>query len=133
MFGDKTYVHQCTEWMKPIQLRRANVVKRQMYSVDHPNSVWHLDGNNKLICWQLVIHAAVDGCSCTTTFLKCSNNNRATTVLDGYKGVSVYGLPTSVRTDHEGKNVDVWRFMLAHNNVLSSGITRSTHNKRIER
>ena len=118
------------------QLRRANVVKRRVYSVDHPNSVWHLDGNHKLIRWRLVIHAAIDGYSRTITFLKCSNNNRATTVLDGYKeGVSIYGLPISVRTDHGGENVDVWRFMLAaHNNDLLSVITgSSTHNERIER
>ena len=119
-----------------IQRRRAKVVKRRVYSVDHPNSVWHLDGHHKLIRWRFVTHGAIDGYSRTITLLKCSDNNRATTVLDGYKaGVSSYGLPNTVRTDHGGENVDVWRFMLAtHNNDLSSVITgSSTHNERIER
>lgn len=118
------------------RLRRASVVKRRVYSADHPNSVWHLDGNHKLIRWRLVTHAAIDGYSRTITFLKCSDNNRASTVLDNLEeGVSTYGLPNSVRTDHGGENVDVWRFMLAtHNNDLSSVITgSSTHNERIER
>lgn len=115
-----------------VQLRRANVIKRRVYSVDHPNSVWHLDGNHKLIHWRLVIHGAIDGYSRTITFLKCSDNNRATTVLEGYKeGVSTYGLPNSVRTDHGRENVNVWRFMYAaHDNDLSSVITgSSTHNE----
>ena len=41
------------------QLRRANV-KRRVYSVDHPNSVWHLDGNHKLIRWRLVMQLLTD-------------------------------------------------------------------------
>lgn len=119
-----------------IQARRANVVRRRVYLADHPNSVWHLDGNHKLIRWRFVTHGAIDGYSRTITFLRCSDNNRATTVLDGYKGgVAIYGLPCSVRTDYGGENVDVWRFMVAaHDNDISSVITgSSTHNERIER
>ena len=58
-------------------------------------------------------------------------NNRATTVLDGYKGVSTYGLLNSVCTDHGGEDVDVWRFMLVgHNNDPSSIIMESSiHNE----
>ena len=95
MLGGKTCVHRVDE--ANTQLRRADVVKHRVYSVDHPNSVWHLDGNHKLTCWRFVIRGTIDSYSHTITFLKCSDNNRATTVLDGYKeGVSVYGLPNSV-------------------------------------
>ena len=76
---------------KNTRLRRASVVRCRMYSADHPNSVWHLDGNHKLIRWRPVTHAAIDGYSRTITFLKCSDNNRSTTLVDGFKeGVNVW-------------------------------------------
>ena len=44
-----------------------------------PSSVWHLDGNHKLIRWQFVIHGGVDGLSRMIVFLQCSTNNAAHT------------------------------------------------------
>ncbi len=35
--------------------RRSTVVKRRVYSVSHPNAVWHIDGNHKLIRWRFVV------------------------------------------------------------------------------
>ena len=56
----------------------------------------------------MVIHAGIDGFSRLITYIKCANNNLATTVLQEFlRGVSVFGLPDSVRTDHGGENVDV--------------------------
>lgn len=59
-------------------------IKRRVYSVPHPHYLWHIDGNHKLIRWKLVIHAAIDGFSRTCIFLKCSNNNKASTVFQHF-------------------------------------------------
>ena len=48
--------------------RRRSVVRRRVYSVPHPNYLWHVDGHHKLIRWCLVIHAAIDGFSHTVTY-----------------------------------------------------------------
>ena len=69
-------------------------------------------------------------------YLKCSDNNRAQTVLTFFlEGVTSYGLPNNVRSDHGGENVDVWRYMIAtHDHDYLCVITGSSvHNERIER
>lgn len=116
--------------------RRHSVVRRRVYAVPHPNYIWHIDGHHKLIRWRFVIHGAVDGFSRTITYLQCANNNRAPTVLDFFReGVSHFGLPDSVRSDHGGENIGVWRYMIVtHNNDHSCILTGSSvHNERIER
>ena len=48
--------------------------------------------------------------------------------------IGKYGIPTRVRSDHGGENVDVWRFMVSHhNNESCVTVGSSTHNERIER
>ena len=115
--------------------RQSHVINRRVYSTPHPNAVWHIDGNHKLIRWRLVIHAGVDGFSRCVVYIKCANNNCATTVLEAFlEGVSVYGEPARVRSDHGGENVEVWRHMLSLKNDPSCVLTgRSTHNERVER
>ena len=96
----------------------------------HPNSLWHID-SYKLIRWKFVIHRAIDGFSHLILYLECTNNNQAATVVNMFKtGVSQFGLPLQIRSDHGSENVDVWRFMIAtHNYDYSSVITgSSTHN-----
>ena len=116
--------------------RQHSVVRRRVYSVPHPNYLWHMDGHHKLIRWRFVIHGAVDGYSRTIVYLKCADNNRAPTVLDYFReGVARFGLPEFVRSDHGGENIGVWRYMIAtHSNDQSRVITGSSvHNERIER
>lgn len=75
--------------------------------------MWHLDGHHKLIRWRLVTHGAIDGYSRMITFLQCSSNNRADTVLKVFRSaVEMYGLPNKVRTDHGGENREVWCMMM---------------------
>ena len=88
--------------------------------------------------WRLIIHGGVDGFSRIPVYLHCSNNNRAETVLGLFKeGIQNYGLPSRVRCDQGGENVDVSMFMLSHplrgpgcGSVL---VGKSVHNQRIER
>ena len=61
-------------------LRRREIVQRRVYSVDGPNSLWHIHGNHKLIRWKVVIHGGIDGHSRMIVFIQCATNNRADTV-----------------------------------------------------
>ena len=116
--------------------RRHHTVQRRVYSVPHPNYIWHLDGHHKLIRWRFVVHGAIDGFSRTVIYLKCVDNNRAETVVDFFQGgVLRFGLPERVRSDHGGENIGVWQFMIAsHDGDPSAVLTGSSvHNERIER
>ena len=88
-----------------------------------------------MIRWRLVIHAGVDGFSRCVVYIKCANNNRAETVLGSFlQGLSTFGTPDWVRSDHGGENIDVWRHMLSIHNDPSCVVTgSSTHNERVER
>ena len=111
-------------------------IRRRTYSVPGPNSLWHIDGNHKLIHWRLVIHGGIDGFSRLITFLTCSNNNRSETVLEQFiSATDECGVPSRVRSDYGGENIQVWRFMEeVRGEGRSSYIAgSSTHNTRIER
>ncbi|KAL0973697.1 hypothetical protein UPYG_G00209760 [Umbra pygmaea] len=115
-----------------------HIIPRRPYSVPGPLSLWHIDGNHKLSRWRVVIHGGIDGFSRKIMFLRASNNNKATTVLQCFLGaVNKHGLPQRVRSDKGGENVEVARFMLEHPErgpEKRSHITgRSVHNQRIER
>ena len=64
----------------------ASAITRQTYSVPVPNALWHTDGKNELICWGFVVHAVIDGYSRLITYIECSDNNRADTVMKCFCG-----------------------------------------------
>ena len=96
----------------------------------------HVDGHHKLIRWRMVTHGAIDGFSRLILYLKCSTNNRASTVYDLFlEAVGQHGLPSRVRSDQGRENIRVAQHMLHHRGVDRNSIIvgSSVHNQRIER
>ena len=94
------------------------------------------DSHHKLIRWRIVTHGCIDGYSRLITFLKCSDNNRATTVYELFPtAVQQHQLPSRVRTDHGGENILVAQHTIEQRGAeRRSAITGSSvHNQRIER
>ena len=92
-------------------IRRSVTIRRCVYCVESPNSLWHIDGNHKLIKWRLVIHGGVDGFSRTIVYLRCSTNNETSSVMTSYvDAISIYALPDQVRSDQRGENIEMWRY-----------------------
>ena len=86
--------------------------------------------------WRIVIHAGIDDYSRMPVYCSCSDNNWATTVLSLLiHAVQRFGLPSRIRTDKGGENVDVVMYMLQHRGCgrASAIVGRSVHNQRIER
>lgn len=91
-----------------------------------------------LLCfrWRIIIHGGIDSYSRLIVFLRASNNNRSSTVMNCFlNAVARYGVPSRVRTDHGGENNDVCVMMnIFRGSERGSAIRgRSTYNQRIER
>ena len=132
-------IRDCMKSLDPdgVQIRKTKRLKRRVYSVPGCHYLWHMDGCHKLIKYRFVVHAAIDGYSRYIPFIKCSNNNKASTVLKefkkGCKDLKV--LPRRLRTDKGGENRHVCRFLLetfgADSGCCITG--KSTGNQRGER
>ena len=88
-------------------LRWQAMHPRYQYDVPGPNALWHIDGLHKF-----VVHGGIDGFSRLVVFLTCAMNNRAETVMSSFfEGTRKYGIPSRVRSDYGGENIEVGRFM----------------------
>ncbi|KAF7653786.1 hypothetical protein LDENG_00078580 [Lucifuga dentata] len=58
-----------------IRTLQLNPRRHRRYSAEAPNSLWHIDGNHKLIRWRIVIHGGIDGFSHLIVYLNASTNN----------------------------------------------------------
>lgn len=70
--------------------------------------MWHLDTNHKLVRWHFVTTGIVDGFSRLVVSLKCTDNNRAETILACF----LEAVQTRVRSDKGMENASVADFML---------------------
>lgn len=131
-------VRECLRELDPVGtvLRWRQVIQRRTYNVKSANSLWHIDGNHKMIKWRFVVHAAIDGYSRVILYLHCATNNKAATVRSCFlKAAKEYGLPSRVRSDHGLENVGVADVMLRLRGVNRASIITgsSVHNQRVER
>ena len=122
--------------MSALRGHSFKIIRRQ-YSVPCTNALWHIDGNHKLIePYRMVIHGGIDGYSRLILYLWASISNRASSVVQLFQNaVTLYSLPSRVRSDQGLENVDVAKYML-HERGLNRGsiITgKSVHNQRIAR
>ena len=78
---------------KGIAQRKRGRLQRRVYHVQGPNHLWHIDTNHKLIRWNLVIIGGIDGFSRLPVMLKCTDNNKADTVLSCFvEAVDEFGV-----------------------------------------
>ena len=60
----------------------------------------------------MVVHGRINGYSRDPVFLRVALNNTADTVLEAFShAVAYYGLPSRVRADHGGENVQIAHLM----------------------
>ena len=112
------------------------VIRRRVYSVPGPNSLWHIDGHHSLIRWRFVVHGGIDGFSRCIIYLHCSTNNSSVTIIKLFEeAVSIFNVPSRVRSDKGGENVLVYWYMVMYRGVgRGSHIAGSSvHNQCIER
>lgn len=117
-------------------VRWQQAISRRSYWVPGPNSLWHIDGHHSLIRWRFVVHGCVDGFSRLITYLSCSTNNRAATVLNLFRQATAeFGTPSRVRSDKGGENVFVCHYMVSLRGPgrASHIAGSSVHNQRVER
>ena len=131
-------IRECLRRVDPLgtSLRWNGTIYRRSYSVPTPNSLWHIDGNHKLIRYRLVVHCCIDGYSRLLIYAHCATDNTAQTVIEQFiQGVSNFGLPSRVRSDHGLENIEVARYMLRNRGLARGSIITgsSVHNCRVER
>lgn len=84
--------------------------------------------------WGFVTHAGIDGNTRLITYINCSTDNKALTVLTYFvRATCLYGLPSRVRSDHGGENTLVALLMNLLQGQARHITGRSVHNQCIER
>lgn len=64
------------------EARKRKSIRRRIYNVPCPNSLWHIDAHCKLIRWGFITHGCIDGYSRLITYTQCTLSASASTVLN---------------------------------------------------
>lgn len=91
-----------------IELRRKRRFRRRIYSIKGSNSVWHIDGYDKLSRYGIKIHGCIDGFSRQIIWLKASVSNKNPNIIAHYyiESITRYGVcPRRLRADMGTENV----------------------------
>ncbi|PIL34479.1 hypothetical protein GSI_03256 [Ganoderma sinense ZZ0214-1] len=116
-------------------LRNHAAIDRREYTVPYPNYLWHIDGYHKLIRWGYVLHGGADGHDRIMLMLGANTNNLASTVLGIFlDAVEEWGVPSRVRGDRGGENLEVAVWITKRRGVGRASFMwgSSTRNTRIE-
>ena len=99
--------HLDSDAVRDRQMRR---LRRRRYANPGPNSVWHIDGYDKLKPYGFAIHGAIDGFSRRVLWLEVGvSNNNPKVVLKYFINTitQLQCVPRVVRSDHGTENVFV--------------------------
>ncbi|KAK0136579.1 hypothetical protein N1851_027264 [Merluccius polli] len=84
----------------------SSTVARQVYHVPYPNSLWHIDGNMRLIRWGFAVHGAIDGHSADrlselvlSAGVSLQGNQSTTREFSVFGGITFYSLEDSQLLD----------------------------------
>jgi len=87
-----------------VSKRSAKKLRRRQYYAKGPNSLWHMDGYDKLKPYGLCISGAIDGFSRHVMWLSVFHTNNDPKVIAGYYMETVKrigGAPARVRADRK--------------------------------
>ena len=93
--------------------RRMRRVQHVEYNVTGPHHLWHVDGTHNLRTWNLSIQGCIDGGTRLVMLLRCNDSNTVAVKLHNFKNAcQEYMVPSRLRTDKGGENVQVAVYML---------------------
>ena len=87
--------------------RRKKRLRRRCYSVQGPDSLWHIDGYDKLKPYGFSIHGCIDRFSRRKIWLKVAPSNKHPSAIASYYYSALremYGVPTRIRSDDGTEN-----------------------------
>ncbi|XP_061176268.1 uncharacterized protein LOC133185191 [Saccostrea echinata] len=126
-----------------VEYRKKRRLRRRVYSVKGPNSVWHIDGYDKLSRYGIKIHGCIDGFSRQIIWLKAGGSNKNPNIIAHYyiESIRKYGVcPRRVRADMGTENVyieTIHKFLRRNHEDEHAGersflYGKSINNQRIE-
>lgn len=90
-----------------VEHRAKYRLKRRLYAVVGPNFMWHIDGYDKLVPYDIFIHGGIDGFSRKILWLELATTNKDPSVITHYYLKTIEKLkivPAIIRSDRGTEN-----------------------------